>query len=126
MTNLGTIAARDEGRTAALVVYALYLLSIPSAGTLMLIGVVIAYIARASADDWVRTHFTEQVRLFWISLWWAVGLFVASIPALALTVVLIGFPLLWLIAMAGLVVLIWFTVRSVMGLVRLLDGQPVR
>jgi uncharacterized membrane protein len=114
---------RDEGRPAALAVYALYLLSIPSLALFAPVGVVLAWLNRDAASDLMRAHFRAQVRLFAIAFLWGVALFILSIPAWALTVVLIGFPLLWLIGLAGLGVMIWFTVKSLLGLLRLMDGR---
>ena len=60
----------EEGRPAAAIVWILYILSIPSAGTLVLVGLVIGYVARGSAHGWVRSHFDQQIRIFWQSFWW--------------------------------------------------------
>ena len=118
-------AYQDEpGRLAALIVYGLYLLSIPSAAILVPVGLVIAYTSRAGASPLMRTHFEEQIALFWAAFWWAVGLFVVSLIGWALTIVLIGFPILWLAGSAGFIVMVWFTVMSLIGLLKLLQGQP--
>jgi len=115
--------AADEGRTAALVVWGLYLLSIPSAAVFALVGVIVAYVSRDEASPMAYAHFQEQIRLFWIAFAWGVALFLASIPAWMLTIVLIGFPMLWLIGLIGFVVMVWFTVKSLIGLLRLLDRR---
>ena len=118
-------AYHDEpGRVAALIVYGLYLLSIPSAAILVPVGLVVAYTSRAGASPIMGTHFAEQIALFWVAFWWAVGLFVVSLIGWALTIVLIGFPILWLAGAAGFIVMVWFTVMSLVGLLKLLQGQP--
>ncbi len=113
----------EEGRISALAVWGLYLLSIPSAAMFALVGVVVAYVQRDGAGPLAHRHFQEQIRLFWIAFAWAAVLILVSIPAWLLTIVLIGFPLLWLIGIAGFIVTVWFTVKSVFGLVRPLDGR---
>ena len=117
------VADEGAGRVAALAVWALYLLSIRSSGLLALLGVIVAYVARDGASSWARTHFDAQIALWWTAALWAVGLAVAGFIALALTLVLIGFPLLWLVWLIGALVAIWFTVRSAIGLYRLLNRQ---
>ncbi|MGE3301625.1 MAG: hypothetical protein AB7M12_00750 [Hyphomonadaceae bacterium] len=117
-------AVQDGGRTPALLAYGLYLLSIPSAALFAPVGLVIAYASRWRAVGVSRTHLEDQIRIFWIAFAWGALLFLASIPAWILTLVLIGIPLLWLIWAAGFVVMLWFTVRSGFGLWRLLSHQP--
>jgi len=121
MTNAAT--SSDAGKAAALVVYVLYLLSIPSAGVLALAGVFVALVSREGASSVWRSHLNGQVHIFGVAFLWGVALFAASIVAYILTVVLIGFPLLWLIGIAYFVIMVWFTVKSVLGFVALLDNR---
>lgn len=116
----------DAGRLPAAAGYGLYLLSIPSLAIFAPVGAAVAWFARANAGPLARAHLDEQLRLFLIAAIWAVALFALSIPAWLLTIVLIGIPLLWAIAMAGFVVMVWFTARSALGLLRLLGGHPPR
>jgi uncharacterized membrane protein len=113
----------EDGRVSAALVWGLYLLSIPSAAIFAPIGVVVAYAQRDGAGALSRLHLDAQIRLFWVAFAWGAGLFLASIPAWTLTLVLIGFPLLWLIGIVGFLVMVWFTVKSLIGLLRLLDGR---
>lgn len=114
----------EQGRAAAALVWLLYILSIPSVAILVPIGVIVAYVARGSSGGWVRSHFDAQIRLFWAAFWWAVALGVLTLISWALTVVLIGFPLLALWAIAGFVVFLWFTIKSVFGLLAIVRGRP--
>ena len=41
-----------------------------------------------------------------------------------LTIVLIGFPILWIVGLIGFGVMIWFTIKSLLGLIALLDSRP--
>lgn len=114
--------AAEEGRPAAAVVWLLYILSIPSAGTLVLVGLIVAYVARGSAHGWVRTHFDQQIRIFWQSFWWHVIPWV--VVGLA-CIFLVGLLFLWVPVVISFVLLIWFTVKSVFGLIALLQAKPV-
>lgn len=115
---------REPGRSAAFIVYALYLLSIPSAAVFALIGVIVALISRNSAGPLARTHLDDQIRIWFIAFWWAVGLAIVWAIGLLLTIVLIGFPIIWIVGLIGLGVMIWFTIKSFLGLLALLDGRP--
>ena len=117
------IYAPEPGRGAAFVVYVLYLMSIPSAGILAFIGLVVAYTARADAVGAARAHIEEQIRMWWAAFWSVAAIIVAHAIGIALTVVLIGIPILLLASLAGLIVMVWFTVKSAMGLIALLDGR---
>lgn len=113
----------QEGKPAAAVVWLLYILSIPSAGALVLVGLIVAYFSRGSAEGWVRAHFDAQIRLFWVAFWWNVLPWAA---VFLLSLVLIGLLLLWVPAVISFVVMIWFTVKSVLGLLDLLRERPTR
>ena len=112
----------EEGRPAAAVVWLLYILSIPSAGVLAIVGLIVAYVSRGSAHGWVRSHFDQQIRIFWQSFWWHV---IPWVVVGLLSLVLIGLLLLWVPFLISFVLLIWFTVKSVLGLVALLNTRPV-
>lgn len=65
---------------SALAVYVLYLVALVF-GITGIIGVVIAYLNREEAPEWLKTHYVFQVRTFWIgALYMLIGtllLFVA-------------------------------------------------
>ncbi|MES1202038.1 MAG: hypothetical protein ABUS57_11390 [Pseudomonadota bacterium] len=117
--------AADSGRVTALVVYILYLLSIPSFAIFALVGVIIAYMTRAGAVGLARAHLDDAIRIWWIAFFWGVGVIVLTIIGGILSVVLIGFPILWLTWVVGFVVMLWFTVKSAFGLIALLEGRAV-
>lgn len=91
---------RDRGNGARLI-YILYLASL-AVGITGLIGLVIAYIKRDSAPDWLKTHYQWQIRTFWLGLLYV---FIGAVTS----VILIGY----LILLANL---IWFIIRCVKGL----------
>jgi uncharacterized membrane protein len=97
----------DE-RQVAFLIYLLYLGALVF-GPLAIAGLVLAYVNRETAPDWLKTHHEFQVRTFWIGLLYAGVSFV-------LCFVLIGFPLL-------LASVIWFIVRCALGLDRLLKRE---
>lgn len=90
-----------------LVIYILYLIPI---GITQIVGLVIAYMARDGAPEWLRSHYTLQIRTFWIGLLYAV---IAGM----LCFLLIGFLLVP-------VVVIWVIVRCALGIVRLSRREP--
>ncbi len=116
----------EPGRSMALIVYVLYLLSIPSAAVFALIGFVIALLGRDGAGPLARAHLDDQVRIWWIAFWWGAALLVMCGIGILLTVILIGIPILWLAGLIALIVMIWFTVKGLLGLLKLLDMRPPR
>jgi uncharacterized membrane protein len=119
-----TTSYPEAGRGAALVVYALYLLSIPSAAIFALIGVIVALASRDGAGPLARSHLDDQIRIWFIAFWWAIGLAILAVIGAILSLVLIGIPILWLVGVLGLGVMIWFTVKALLGLLALMDGRP--
>jgi uncharacterized membrane protein len=115
--------ASEPGRGSAFIVYLLYLLSIPSAALLALIGVIWALAARDGAGPLARSHLEDQVRIWMIAFWWGVAIAILLIIGWLLSVVLIGIPILWLAAGLGFCVMVWFTIKSGLGLLALLDGR---
>ncbi|MGE3931535.1 MAG: hypothetical protein AB7G05_15380 [Hyphomonadaceae bacterium] len=118
-----TINSTEAGRAAAMATYVLYLLSIPSAGVLALVGVIVAYLTRAEAGPLARSHLDDAIRIWWVAFWWGVAIVAACVVGTILTVVLIGFPILWIAGIIGFIVMIWFTVKSLLGLLALIDGR---
>jgi uncharacterized membrane protein len=98
-----------EGKTAN-IVYILYLVGL-IVGITSLVGIVMAYINRGAAPEWVQTHFRYQIRTFWIGL-------LFGIIAIATMIILIG----WVI-MAFVVV--WWVVRCIKGFQAIGSGQPI-
>lgn len=109
-----------EGKVAALIAWSLYILSIPSANTLVLVGLVVSYASRGSATGVARAHIDAQIRLFWSAFWWTIGLWVLAIVSfISVVLFLLGFVFLLLL----LALHIWFTVKSVIGLLNLLGDR---
>jgi uncharacterized membrane protein len=100
-------AAVDE-RQMALLVYILLLIPI-SLGVTHIVGLVIAYVNRDTAPEWLKSHYTFQIRTFWLGL----GYFALACLSVF---ILIG------IALVPAVV-VWYIVRCALGLGRLMRGE---
>jgi uncharacterized membrane protein len=112
----------EEDKVLPIVVYALYLLGFTN-GLTFLVGLIVAYLNRETAGPINASHYTFAIRTFWLSIWWFIIGLALFLVGLALAVLLIGIPLL----IAGGTILgaisVFFVVRSIMGLVYLLQGQ---
>ncbi|MFN3877201.1 MAG: hypothetical protein ACK4MH_02350 [Brevundimonas sp.] len=120
------IAGREsEGKVGALIAWALFILSIPSANVLVLVGLVVSYVTRGTATGVARQHIDAQIALFWSVFWWTIAAWVGiAISALA-SLVLIGIPFLLLFLLAWFLLSVWFTIKSVIGLLNLLNDKPI-
>ena len=94
----------------AKVIYALYMASILFGAT-AIIGVVMAYLARGEAPNWLASHYRFQVRTFWLLL-------LFSLIGTVLTLVLVGYLVL-------LATGVWLIVRCVKGWRHLNRREPV-
>ncbi len=92
-------------------VYVLYLASL-FFGLSAVIGVVIAYMQRREAPDWLATHYTFQIGTFWIGLL----LFALAV----LTMALYGLGML-----IGLAMTVWLIIRCVYGMRQLNLREPI-
>lgn len=122
--SFGASGHESEGKPAALVAWALYILSIPSANVLVLVGLVIAYAQRSSATGLARDHIEAQIRLFWSVFWWTIALWILIAISFAASFVLIGIPFLLLFWALWFLLSVWFTVKSIFGLINLLQDKP--
>ena len=86
---------------SAKIVYILYLVGIIF-GITGIIGVVMAYINRTDAPEWLQSHYQFQIRTFWIgALYMLIGVI--------LTFVIVGYLVL-------LFWVVWLIVRCVKGM----------
>ena len=113
-----------EGKPAALIAWGLYILSIPSANVLVLVGLVVAYAARGTATGLPRQHIEAQIALFWSVFWWTIALWVLIAISMAASIILIGIPFLLLFGALWFLLSIWFTVKSILGIVNLMSDKP--
>ncbi|MEZ5960170.1 MAG: hypothetical protein R3C30_07030 [Hyphomonadaceae bacterium] len=115
--------ALEPGRSAAIIVYALYLLSIPSAAIFALFGVIVALAGRDGSGPLARSHLEYQARIWFTAFWWTIGLAILGVVGW-ITFIIGGFLLVWLAGLGALVLYLWFTVVSLFGLLALLDNRP--
>jgi uncharacterized membrane protein len=103
------IEQRTVDTNIAKIIYVLYLLGLVS-GITAVIGVIMAYVYRDDAPDWLKTHYELQIRSFWMVLLY-------GLIAGLLCLILIGFLLLFLVA-------VWWVVRCVKGLKYVSENAP--
>ena len=120
-----TPGQEPEGKVGALIAWALFILSIPSANVLVLVGLVVAYVTRGTAAGVARQHIDAQIRLFWSVFWWTIAAWVGIFVSALASVVLIGIPFLLLFLLIWFLLSVWFTVKSVLGLINLLQEKPI-
>jgi uncharacterized membrane protein len=118
-----SLPAPEPGRSATFIVYALYLLSIPSAAIFALFGVIVALAARDGAGPLARSHLDYQIRIWFTAFWWTIGLAIVAVVGW-ITFIIGGFLLVWLAGLGALILYLWFTVVSFFGLLALLDNRP--
>ena len=114
-----------EGKVGALIAWALFILSIPSANVLVLVGLVVSYVTRGTATGVARQHIEAQIRLFWSVFWWTIAAWVGIFVSALASVVLIGIPFLLLFLLVWFLLSVWFTIKSVIGLLNLLNDKPI-
>jgi uncharacterized membrane protein len=103
-------ASSAAAASNAQIIYILYLVSLV-VGVTSIVGVIMAYVYRGEAPEWLRSHYRFQIRTFWIGLLYVV-------LGMLLSVVLIGFLLL-------LFWLIWLILRCVKGMQQLERREPI-
>ncbi len=91
----------EAGERNVSLIYILYLVSF-IVGVTVLIGLVFAYMNRGKVSGWVDSHYTYQIRTFWMGL-------LFGFVSMLLMFVGIGFLLMFVVA-------IWMIVRCVKGL----------
>lgn len=90
--------------------YVLFALSVVS-GFPLLVGLIVAYLARGEAPVWLKSHYTFLINTFW----YFIALFCVGI---VLAFFLVGFMLLWLLPL-------WVAIRVIRGWLLLEDKKPV-
>jgi uncharacterized membrane protein len=115
MTSGGFMNESAEGQVvensgSAKIIYILYLVGIVIP-LVSIIGVIMAYVNKGDAPDWLQTHYRYQIRTFWIGFLYV---FIGAVTS----VIIVGYLIL-------LFCLIWFIVRCVKGMGSLDQNQPV-
>jgi uncharacterized membrane protein len=99
--NEATVQEKPTTEGSARLVYILYLVGI-ILGITGIVGVVMAYINRSDAPEWLQSHYQFQIRTFWIG-----GLYM--LIGAILMFVLVGYLvfLFWMV---------WLLIRCVKGM----------
>ncbi len=98
----------SDPRQTALIIYILMLVPIVIPIT-HIVGLVMAYVSRDTAPDWLRSHYTYQIRTFWIGLLY----FCAAVVSCLILVGVLLVP----------AVIVWYIVRCALGLSRLMREE---
>jgi len=101
------VESKGTSASTAKLVYILYMVGI-FFGPTGIVGVVMAYINKSDAPEWLQTHYQFQIRTFWIG---ALYMFIGIL----LSIILIG----WLVLLFWVV---WLIIRSVKGM-KALEAQ---
>lgn len=118
----------SEGKPAALIAWGLYILSLPSANLLVIVGLIVAYAGRSGSDGLSRAHIDAQIALFWSVFWWTILLWIGvgicvvafiAVPTLGVVLVPVGL----LLGLGLLFLTVWFTIKSIIGLINLLGDR---
>ena len=121
---LGDVAPHEDDKGRAAAVWVLYLVALFT-GLTLIVGVILAYVFRADASLWLRSHYDAQIRIFWWGIVWVALGTVLVFIGLPLSFVIIGLPLL---IVGGLMLglsWLWVLIRSVQGLLRVKDARPI-
>ena len=108
----GSAAGPVEDADGVKLVYILYFLAFVI-GISAIAGVIVAYLKRGEASAVSSTHYTFQIRTFWLSL-------LASILCSPFLLI----PLLG--AIPYLIIGLWFLIRTVRGLLAAGRDEPIR
>lgn len=116
--------ARDESLVPAIVIYLLFVVTLPTIGLSAVIGLIMAYVLKGDAGPVAWSHYLFQVRTFWLHLlFFPLGLLLVII-GIPLSFVVVGVPIL---IVGGLMLLgahVWYVVRCIIGLVIAATGEP--
>jgi uncharacterized membrane protein len=106
----GPAAGPVEDADGVKLVYILYFLAFVI-GISAIAGVIVAYLKRGEASAVSSTHYTFQIRTFWIGL-------LFSLVGVLTSVILVG----WLVL---LFLIVWLLVRNIKGFMAISDNRPI-
>ena len=106
----GSAAGPVEDADGVKLVYILYFLAFVI-GISAIAGVIVAYLKRGEASAVSSTHYTFQIRTFWIGI-------LFSVVGVLTSVILVG----WLVL---LFLVVWLLVRNIKGFMAISDNRPI-
>ncbi|GAB6184196.1 DUF4870 family protein [Thermodesulfovibrio hydrogeniphilus] len=108
----------SDAKKWAWIVYFCYLGAI-LLGVTAIVGVVMAYIQRGNAAEWLKSHFSYQIKLFWVSILLAVLFMFVGFGSI---VVLPLFPLNFVLYA---LILAWFIYKNIKGMMALSKNEAI-
>ena len=115
-----SIFSGSEG--TAKLIYFLYLVGLVTGGLTLIVAVVIAYMTRDDAADWLQSHYSLIIRTFWIGMLFVLSAWLLMFIGALLTVVLVGYIIIPLAALLGLLAAVWLIIRCAKG-IKLVDER---
>ncbi len=116
--------AREDSLVPAMVIYGLFVITLPTVGLSAVLGLIMAYALKGDAGPVAWSHYVFQIRTFWLHLLcFPLGLFLLAV-GIPLSFVAVGIPF---VVLGGLLLAgahLWYVVRSLIGLVVALGGGP--
>ncbi|MCE2431341.1 MAG: hypothetical protein J4F29_00225 [Candidatus Latescibacteria bacterium] len=94
--------------STARIIYILYLVGV-AFGITGLIGVIMAYVNRSDAPEWLASHYRFQIRTFWLCLLYAILILVIAFVLLSPIVFGTGVVII-------MVLPVWWIIRCAKGL----------
>lgn len=114
----------SASKPPAMIVWVLYVLALPSANLLAIVGMLVAASARGAATGLARQHLDRQLKLFWTSA--VINIVLTAVCmvgivslAMDLTQAAWLLPLTIISGLALIGLTLWFTVRSAIGALNL-------
>lgn len=105
------MSTEQDSLPTAKVIYILLIIG-TIIGITGIIGLIMAYVMKDSAADWLKTHYRFQIRTFWIGLLYSMT-----------GVLLINFGIGFIVLLFAFV---WLIVRCTKGLKQLENREPVK
>ena len=103
------VQGTTDDKTLALTIYILYLAAFV-VGVTGIVGLILAYVNKDTAPEWLKSHYVFQIRTFWI------GLLFSAIGCVLVMAFGLGFLILGATA-------IWFIVRCALGINQLMKNE---
>ena len=120
-----SMIAQSDDKTMPIVVYALFLAGYFTGGLSPIVGVIVAYVSKGSAQPLSASHFDFQIRTFWLSI---AGGVLATVLFFMGAIMVHASPVFALFSVIGCLVMlvqtVWFIIRCIVGLVRVMQDQP--
>lgn len=106
-----SISLKEDQPGAANLVYILYLVSFFTMGLTALMGLVLAFLNKSKAPEWLKTHYDFLIGTFWKGLLFMVA-------SMFLSIIYIGF-------LSALATVVWLIIRCIKGLKAVSNEQPI-